>query len=97
MHLPVQLCHLLSTEVPPISRVAGTQLEPIPVCRYEPIRAALTGLIFDSGPCVMTAQSGRTSLSSGTAFPMKQLLEAVFLVILALTFLLAGNTPKRFW
>jgi hypothetical protein len=67
------------------------------LCRYEPIKYAMAGLIFDSAPCVMTVTSGRAAISEGTNFPIKQLLQAAFLVITLLTFALVGNTPKRFW
>ncbi len=57
----------------------------------------MAGLIFDSAPCVMTIRSGRAAISEGTNFPIKQLLQAAFLVMTLLTFALVGNTPKRFW
>lgn len=65
--------------------------------RYEPIKNAMAGLIFDSAPCVMTVTSGRAAISEGTSFPIKQLLQAAFLIMTLLTFALVGNTPKRFW
>ncbi|DBA69073.1 TPA: hypothetical protein ACH3X2_013233 [Trebouxia sp. C0005] len=65
--------------------------------RYEPIKNAMAGLIFDSAPCVMTITSGRAAISEGTSFPIKQLLQAAFLVMTLLTFAFVGNTSKRFW
>ncbi|DBB01709.1 hypothetical protein WJX77_003873 [Trebouxia sp. C0004] len=65
--------------------------------RYVPIKNAMAGLIFDSAPCVMTITSGRAAITEGTRFPIKQLLQAAFLVMTLLTFVLVGNTSKRFW
>ena len=64
-------------------------------CRYEPVKKALAGLIFDSAPCYMTPQTGRTALTEGLRFPFKQLLQALFMLTVPITMLL--KIPQRFW
>lgn len=64
-------------------------------CRYKPIKNALAGLIFDSAPCYMTPKTGSLALTSGLTFPLKQLLQALFLLTVPITLLF--NVPRRFW
>lgn len=66
------------------------------VCRYQPIKDALAGLIFDSAPCYMTPGTGSQALTAGLAFPLKQLLQALFLMIWV-PINLVLDIPKRFW
>ncbi|KAL3133622.1 hypothetical protein ABBQ32_008142 [Trebouxia sp. C0010 RCD-2024] len=64
--------------------------------RYQPIKDALAGLIFDSAPCYMTPGTGSQALTAGLAFPLKQLLQALFLMIWV-PINLVLDIPKRFW
>lgn len=92
-----RLLSLLPPLLPALMQPTLALLHPRPPCRQAHLRERVAGVIFDSAPCYMHGTVGAQALGEGRPLPLRALLAAVFLLVMALMLLTDPRAPQRFW
>lgn len=81
----------------PSRRCANPHPRKLPLCRYTHFKSRIQGVIFDSAPCYMHANTGATALGEGQPAVVRVLAAALFYLILLVMMLAQPKAPTKFW